>query len=66
MRNATFSLEPGAELARPPFRYDYVPARRSAFWRVREESGRAIGQALTRNGARAAVRHLYQLVGGAA
>ena len=66
MRDETYALEPSATEAAPPFTCSYVPARRSAFWRIREGNGRAIGSAQTRAGARAGVRALYQSMQGAA
>jgi hypothetical protein len=59
VRDVSFELWPAADAASPPFRYDPIMSRRVAFWRVREANGRAIGQARTRAGARAAVLALY-------
>lgn len=60
MRNETFELWPAAQAATPPFSYQPIMSRRLSFWRVREANGRAVGQAKTRAGARAAVRALYE------
>jgi len=59
MRDESFTLTPAAGDARPPFSHHYIVSRRTAFWRIREASGRAVGRAPTRAGARAAVRALY-------
>ncbi|MDP1873613.1 hypothetical protein [Phenylobacterium sp.] len=59
MRDESFTLTRAAGDARPPFTRQYIVGRRTAFWRIREASGRAVGMAPTRAGARAAVRALY-------
>ena len=61
MKDTTFTLAPTAAAACPPYTYGFVPRLpRKACWRVRDGQGRAIGEAHTRAGARAAVRDLYQ------
>jgi hypothetical protein len=60
VRDETFTLLPAAGAAQPPFRYDHVVSRRKAEWRIHDGSGRAIGTARTRAGARRAVHRLWE------
>jgi hypothetical protein len=63
LRNTSYELWPAAEGAQPPFAATPVMSRWVSFWRVLAGDGRAIGEAKTRAGARAAVRALYDARG---
>lgn len=59
MKDEGFQLERAAGDAQPPFTLLYVARRLKAFWQVHDASGRRVGRANTRAGARLAVRTLY-------
>lgn len=60
MKDLSFTLEPGASAAPPPFSYSQTVTRSGRWWwALRAACGRRIGEAKTRAGARAAIRTLY-------